>query len=64
MIYLHFKDKDSHESGVAFFKDSSFRIVLSKEYMQKNPNLTLMYAYYYFNGNKIYFEEELKEEIM
>ena len=63
MIYLHFKDKNSHQSGVAFFEDVSFRITLSKEYMQKNPNLTLIYAYYHFNGRKTYFEKELKEKI-
>ena len=33
--------------------------------MQNNPDLNLIYAYYYFNGRKIYFEDELKhiEEI-
>lgn len=60
MIYLHFKDKNSHESGVAFFKDFSFRIFLAREYMQNNPDLNLIYAYCYFNGRKIYFEEEVK----
>lgn len=57
MIYLHFKNKNSHESGVSFFKDFSFRIFLAREYMQNNPDLNLIYAYYYFNGRKIYFEE-------
>ena len=60
MIYLHFKDKDLYESGVSFLEDISFRISLAKEYMKNNPDLKLVHAFYYFNGIKFYFENELQ----